>query len=98
MNFNSRQTYVAAVAAWKVQYAELIQQIRQTKIDFKEAQREFSKQKYGSPDWYAVLRKVEGLRSQKASMKYQATDLIQERVAGKEEAHRQYLEEKAATV
>lgn len=42
-NFNSRETYLAQTAEWKIIFHDQIRKARADKIAFKEAQREFSK-------------------------------------------------------
>jgi len=98
MNFNSRETYLAAVADWKLRYADTIEGIRKVKIDFKNAQRAFSKVDFvpiwkGSDEqrkaYYAAYRPMEDLRSEHRSLVKEATDLLTERALGREEAGRQ---------
>jgi hypothetical protein len=98
MNFNSKQTYLAAVAAWKTQYSETIAAIRKVKIDFKNAQRAFSKVDFapiwkGTEEQRTAYRKaynpMEDLRSEHRRLVKQATDLLTERQLGREEAGRQ---------
>lgn len=98
MNFNSKETYLAAVADWKLRYADTITGIRKVKIDFKTAQREFSKVDF-APVWkgsdeqrkayYAAYKPMEDLRSEHRRFVKQATDLLVERSEGRAEAGRQ---------
>jgi hypothetical protein len=97
MNFNSKETYLAAVALWKLQYFDTIAGIRKVKLDFKNAQREFSK--HGTyeynwdsqrrADYHGAYNKMENLRSDHRSLVQEATDLIVERHLGRQEAGRQ---------
>jgi hypothetical protein len=97
MNFNSKQTYLAAVAIWKLRYADTITGIRKVKLDFKAAQREFSKVGTFLYSWtaeertayYKVYNAMEDLRSEHRSLVKEATDLLTERQLGREEAGRQ---------
>lgn len=50
-NFNSKETYLAARAEWKANYARLTQEARDARAEFREAARAFSKT--GSYDWNA---------------------------------------------
>lgn len=98
MNFNSKETYLAAVADWKLRYADTIAGIRKVKIDFKNSQRAFSKVDF-TPIWKATeeqktaYRKaygpMEDLRSEHCSLVKEANDLLVERALGREEAGRQ---------
>lgn len=98
MNFNSRETYLAAVAIWKTSYSETITAIRKVKVDFKTAQRAFSKVDVakiwkGSDEqrkaYYGAYSPMERLRSEHSRLVKQATDLLTERQLGREEAGRQ---------
>jgi hypothetical protein len=97
MNFNSKQTYLAAVADWKLRYADTITGIRKVKLDFKAAQREFSKvdcdiwraAEDKRKAYYAAYSPMEELRAEHRSLVKEATDLLTERQLGREEAGRQ---------
>jgi hypothetical protein len=97
MNFNSKQTYLAAAADWKLRYADTIAGIRKVKLDFKAAQRAFSKTGTYSYNWtqeqrtayYAAYSPMEELRAEHRSLVKEATDLLVERAEGREEAGRQ---------
>lgn len=98
MNFNSKQTYLAAVADWKLRYADMIMAIREIKLDFKNAQRSFSKVDF-VPIWkaaeeqrkmyYKAYTLMEDMRSEHRRLVKQATDLLTERSEGRQEASRQ---------
>lgn len=98
MNFNSKETYLAAVANWKLQYAEVITKIRKNKNDFKNAAREFSKVDFypvwkGSDEqrkaYYDAHVVMENFRSHHHALVLEVTSLIVERAEGREEAGRQ---------
>jgi hypothetical protein len=97
MNFNSKQTYLAAVADWKLRYADTITGIRKIKLDFKAAQRAFSKvdcdiwraAEEKRKAYYAAYSPMKDLRSEHRSLVKEATDLLVERQLGREEAARQ---------
>ena len=78
MNFNSRETYLSAVASWKADYAQITLDIRRKKIEVKEANRK------REPTWKHLL--------QLSSYRQTASSLLEERAQGKIEAQRQYLE------
>lgn len=84
MNFTDRTTYLAAVAAWKVNYAELSQKIRDTRREFRDTQSSISKGQGGS--WAQVDR----LRYELESLRNEATRQLWIRADAKEEAQRQY--------
>lgn len=81
--FDSRSSYLIAVAEWKAIYAAHSQKIRDTRKQFRHAQSEESK---GQGDW----REVSRLRAEVESLRDQATALIDQRHASKREAQRQY--------
>jgi hypothetical protein len=78
MNFNSRETYLVAVAQWKAEYAAHSLAIRQLKHDRSNLQRE-------GKDVYRTLVAI-------TVAKNQATEMINERLASKEAAQAQYEE------
>ncbi len=80
-NFTNRETYVAYVRAWKLQYQENSELIRQTKIAIKEAFRS------GNIDEAA------NLQSRRAYLRGDQRNALIERAEAKEEAQRQYLAE-----
>jgi hypothetical protein len=88
-NFNSRDTYLAQVADWKALYAEHSQQIRDTRRAFRQAQSDDSK---GKGNWATTER----LRSELASLRDEATSLIDDRHAAKAEAGRQWEAQRQA--
>lgn len=94
-NFNSRETYIVAAAQWKADYAELSQKIRDTRKLFNDAQRAYAKVQYGKSSW-AEWKEVEKFRSEKASLRDQATYMISDRISMKEMAQAQYEEAKQA--
>lgn len=79
--FNSKETYLAYRSNWKAQYKALSQQIRETRHDIREAQKN---RKYAGGMQYAALK----LRKQAAAM-------LEELKEAKLEAQRQYLASKA---
>lgn len=87
-NFNSRDTYLAQVAAWKAEYADLSQQIRDTRKAFRQAQADDSKGKAGA--W----AETERLRRDLSSLRNEATSMIADRHAAKVEAARQWEEQR----
>jgi hypothetical protein len=98
MNFNSKQTYLAAVAEWQLRYLDTIEGIRQTKRLFKNAQRAFSTVTpidfYNTNSaqreaYFSKYHPMEALRAEHKSLVAEATELIVERQLGREEAGRQ---------
>lgn len=103
MKFDSKETYLAAVAEWRIQYFEIIDSIRKTKQLFKAAQRKFSKDIPADFDFYksnsaereaylAAYRPMGVLRAEHRSLVSTATELIVERQLGRVEAGRQMRE------
>jgi hypothetical protein len=92
--FNSRKTYLAYVATWRLQYFDTIAGIRKVKVDFKNAQREFSKHGAFDYKWISQRRadyhgahaKMENLREEHKSLITEATELITERHLSRQEA------------
>jgi hypothetical protein len=101
MQFNNRETYLAAVAQWKAQYAEVATAIRTNRTAFKDAQREHAK--CGAYDycgnnyennrlWLNAHKKMEDLRAVLIDLRQKATALLVERSVGKVEAGLQMKE------
>jgi hypothetical protein len=88
MNFNSRDTYLAAVADWRVRYFAQIKLIRQLKLDFKAAQRAASKSTAAeySKAWIALSN----IRVAQSAAQEDIVKLVIERQDGREEANRQW--------
>lgn len=81
MNFNSRETYLVAVAAWKIQHAEQIKIIRAGKLALKNAHRALEKDRKTIGDvWSALI----DLRKARERM----IELQTERADGKHEAQK----------
>lgn len=78
--FNSKETYLAYRSNWKAQYKNLSNEIRQTRADIREAQRN---REYAGGMQYAALK-----------LRKQATAMIEELKEAKAEAQRQYLASK----
>ena len=109
MKFNSKETYLAAVAIWKASYSALIIKIRQDKVAYKTAQREFASHGvlcWWKNDWtperkQAYLKAMYAMQAAydltKANKKT-ATEMISERHASKEEAGRQMEAQKSLQV
>jgi len=99
MDFNSRDTYLAARAQWKADYNQLSADIRVARREFNEAQRALSKHKY---DWKAgynsetnkpyleAEKLVDKARGQRYRLRQQANEALQELSSAKEEARRQW--------
>lgn len=108
MNFNSKETYLAARKQWANNYNALSADIRSTRGAYTEACRAASKHKY---DWKAgqdeekraanraycdAYGVVENVRGELAKLRKQANEALTERQDAKEEAHRQWLAAKEA--
>jgi hypothetical protein len=100
MNFNSKETYLTAVADWKLRFHTQIKKSRVDKVAFKEAQRAFSKgggdkqydYKWPQPqkDLYRTAYNAqEDLRLTIQKNHQEVTKLQIERANGKIEAGRQ---------
>jgi hypothetical protein len=98
-SFTTRATYLVASTMWKADYLEHCTKTRKLKLEFKTAQREFSKCGTYEYNWSSVQkeiyhtahRPVEELRSELATAAKQARDLVSIRHEMKEEAQNQYL-------
>ena len=77
MNFNSRETYLAAVDQWKTEYADLSTKIRQKKLELKSSMRE--------------QKSTWRLHLDLNLFQAQANSLLEERKEGKIEAQKQWL-------
>lgn len=75
--FNSKETYLAYRSSWKAQYNQLSQQIRELRLDIRDAQRNHE---------YAGA-----MQYQKLKLRAQAAAMLEELAAAKVEAQRQYL-------
>lgn len=100
MKFDSKETYLAAVAEWRIQYFDIIDSIRKTKQLFKAAQRKFSKAPpidfYNTNSaereaYFSAYHPMEALRAEHRSLVSTATELIVERHLGRQEAGRPNL-------
>lgn len=96
MNFNSRETYVAAVKVWKQEYKELSETIRQYKLEFRTTESNLDKQTYGDSTMIELRRRHETLRSILRGSKCAANSMLTERAEGKIEAQKQYEIEHSA--
>lgn len=83
INFTSRATYLEFVAEWKAQHAQLILDIRATKIAIKEDSRANASPYKNLSLIYTLRRDIEASEALRATAKV--------------EAQRQYLAEKAET-
>jgi len=89
MQFTTREEYLAAVAAWKLEYASLGAEIRAHREEFKMTQRILSRDgsNFGRnfvAMWEATL-KMGGLRQR-------ATELLEDRAASKKASYSAYLQ------
>jgi hypothetical protein len=98
-SFTDRITYLTASAMWKADYLEHCTKTRKLKLEFKAAQREFSKCGAYEYNWSSVQkevyrtahRPVETLRSELAAAAKQSREMVSIRHGMKEEAQNQYL-------
>ena len=84
----TKETYLAARAEWKANYAQLTLDARRLRAEFNEAQRVFAKTpayNYHSGYW-AAHKAVEQLRSERAALRYEAYTQINVRAQMKEDA------------
>jgi hypothetical protein len=107
MNFNSRETYFAAVANWRLRYNAQLKHVRQLKLEFKEAQRAFSKAG-GDTDYYSLKEGqhkgysaasivLERARWARGEARQETLKLELERAESRVEANRQYHEQRGST-
>lgn len=92
--FNSKETYLAARAAWKANYAQLTLDIRAARAAYNKAQSEASKvpmyNNHG-PYW-AAQKLIDTTRDARQALRREANNAIAELVEMKEEAARQWAE------
>ena len=108
MNFNSKETYLAARKQWANDYNALSAQIRERRAAYVAACKAASKHAF---DWKAgtnpdkraantaainAYRAVEDERGELKALRKQANDALTELQLAKGEAHRQWLASKAA--
>lgn len=93
LNFNSKETYLVAFAQWKADYNELSQKIRDTRKEFVDAARAFSKIKSGN-GYGQAWSAMEKLRDEKAKLANDARTLLTDRSRMKAQAAVQYSEQK----
>jgi hypothetical protein len=102
-SFTDRATYLAASTMWKADYLEHCAKTRKLKLEFKNAQREFSKCGRYEYNWSSVQkeayrtahRPVEELRSELQVAAERAREMVSIRHGMKEEAQNQYLSAKS---
>ncbi len=82
MNFTNKETYLAAVATWKIQYAAITQQIRDAKKAKRLSEQDYSRGKVQFVSYHSL-----------PSLKDTASRMLDERATGKREAQRQYIQE-----
>jgi hypothetical protein len=107
LSFNSRETYLAARKQWKLDYAELSTKIRQLKVEFKAAHRELSKIQVVYPiwenppalrsQWYGARAVANGVGAAINRLSHEATEAIEILQQAKQEAARQYEQNKHST-
>ena len=98
MNFNSRETYLVAVANWKANYAQLSHDLRKTKLELRIANSELGvaqRQAVRSNEatmksFREASRKVDNLHMSVQHMKGLAREALEERAESKVEACRQW--------
>ena len=102
MNFNSKETYLAARKEWANAYNALSQQIREKRHAYTEACKVASKHRYdwaagGDPDKRAANQAyceaygvVENERGDLKKLRKAANEALDIRQAAKKEAHRQW--------
>ena len=103
MNFDSRETYLVAVANWKANYAQLSHDLRTAKSEFKVANSKMSKAQCLAQQrdeatmtpFVASLRTVNQLRGHIDHLKGLARDALDERAKSKVEAQEQWYADRA---
>lgn len=103
MNFNSRETYLVAVANWKANYAQLSHDLRTAKSEFKVANSTMSKaqclaqrrDEATMTPFREALNHVEHIRSVISQLKGQAREALDERAKSKVEAQEQWYADRA---
>lgn len=96
-NFNSKETYLAARAEWKANYARLTTQAREARKEFNEAARVFSKSgryMYGhahdNTAFLAAEKALYAARSTRNSIRVEANNELADLAEMKIEACRQW--------
>ena len=93
-NFNSKETYLAARAEWKANYARITKDIRVARAAYNKAQSDAAKvpmyNNHG-PYW-AAQKLIDTTRDARQALRREANNSIAELVEMKEEAARQRAE------
>lgn len=103
-NFNSKETYLAARAEWKANYARLTLDARKYRAEVNEAQRNedstrSSFYKTNSPESSKAYRDAMSAtyhaRSSRSNTRYEANEALAHLVVMKQEASRQWNEQRS---
>jgi hypothetical protein len=92
-NFNSKETYLAARAEWKENYARITKEAREQRAEFNAAMSDFGKKYSKNMRWSEVrdeYKRLETARSARAGLRYEATQALADLAEMKEEAARQW--------
>lgn len=102
--FNSKETYLAARADWKANYARLTVAAREARKEFNDAASAFSKagpyhwgKSYAAPEnaaYHATFKAMDAARTKRALLRCEANEALADLAAMKEEAARQWLASK----
>ena len=94
----TKAQYLEAPAAWKASYKSITVDIRQAKVEYREAQKAFAKHgpynyNQSSADeknkaYLVAQRDMLRAMNHRDALRYKATELIEQRIAMKEEAGR----------
>lgn len=90
-NFNTKETYLAARAEWKANYARLTTEARATRREFIEAASLFNKTSYRDHTAYwANYRAMEALRGKRDDIRREANTALADLFAMRQEAAAQW--------
>lgn len=93
MNFNSKETYLAARAEWKADYAKLSQDIRDARRSFNKAASLFGKTPATEvKEYWEAVRALQTARVTRSNLTYEANKMLDELAKAKVEAARQWQE------
>jgi hypothetical protein len=94
-NFNSKETYLAARAEWKANYARISSDVRAARRAYNEAQQVFSKTSIinNRAGFWAAAKAVNDARDARAALRREASDQMTALFVMKEEAARQWADQ-----
>lgn len=90
-NFNTKETYLAARAEWKANYARLTNEARMARKEFNDAASLFGKTSYRDhAAYWANYRAMEALRGKRDDIRRETNDALADLFAMRKEAAAQW--------